>query len=228
MLAVAMAATAATAVVPFESVSILVAGVAALVTGYWFRVLANPKRAQFDPTNPDQLALIVDFLSERPIAYQQDLAQRIMISRETLEASSTELPKLIQAIDVELARTPEVELGMLLSARKSAAEAVSERISGLLRAFEEQLSESEAAVAPLLNLRERFVRLRRIGEALERIQAVSSEADVAEDGLAQTRAELSALKQVTAAALIRLEGVHRHLEQLEAAKDEIGQLQLNA
>lgn len=228
MLAVAMAATAATAVVPFASVSILVAGVAALVTGYWFRVLANPKRRNFDPTNPDQLALIVDFLSERPIAYQQDLARRIMISRETLEASSTELPKLIQAIDVELARTPEVELGMLLSARKSAAEAVSERISGLLRAFDEQLSESEAAVAPLLNLRERFFRLRRIGEALERIQAVSSEADVAEDGLAQTRAELSALKQVTDAALVRLEGVHRHLEQLEAAKDEIGQLQLNA
>lgn len=227
---VAVAVAAALAGLPLGDsiVAVEAFGVLAMLLGAWFHVLADPNQGKFDPYSPDHLELIVDHLSEQPIRYQQDLAERISNSRASLEASSEELPKLMKAIDLELARTPEQELGLLLMARKSAAEAVAERIGRLLQDFDRQLSESEEAVAPLLNLRERFVRLRRIGEALERIQAVSSKADAAEDGLAQTRAELSALKQVTDAALVRLEGVHRHLEQLEAAKDEIGQLQLNA
>lgn len=192
-----------------------------LVGPFSRKAFARSTHRDIDPYDVAVLQRIVDHLASQPLDEARRLRESIQASQQRIDASLADLGNLGTELKLELLATEDSAMQLMVQARLDAVYGVTKRLCDLEAELLAQLEDSERAVQPIRELKNRFSTLERIGNSLARIQAAHGLADEAGENLGDYRLQLRVLGAATASAMAKLGDIQRTVDAKEAAEKEV-------
>jgi DNA repair exonuclease SbcCD ATPase subunit len=178
----------------------------------------------FDPSDTQVLAVVVDHISKLPLDVSNHLKARIEKDRRAIAESLHELRQIEQSLRDELNKGVDPPMRLLLESRRETSLTALDRLMALDSTLAVQLREASEAVRPILQMKEKFEQLRRLGASLSRIQAAHGLLSSGESNTEEYRLELQVLRAAVSEANAKLHDIQRLVEAQEHAQDELARL----
>lgn len=177
---------------------------------------------KLDLSSTATLSRIVDHIVAAPLRHSRELQLRVEADRHAIHQSLQELQQIETSLRDELASAEEESVQMLLQSRRESAQAAILKLRLLDSELGQQVQQALEAVRPVLEMKQKFERLRNLGDSLRRIQSAHGLADEAAGRAAETRLELQLLQAKVTAAQAKLYEISRIVEAQELARHELG------